>query len=97
MSFLTTELRIHKRPHYVQRQLDSHYSRAKAEHIAIIMFAALMRGIRVAAEGRANTVEFISRHGGADTTTADQYANLGGSVLHFLAIQQHVLFWRSAV
>jgi len=54
MSFLTTELRIHKRPHYVQRQLDSHYSRAKAEHIAIIMFAALMRGIRVAAEGCAN-------------------------------------------
>ncbi len=44
-----------------------------------------MCGIGVAAERRANAVEFISCHSGADTTTADQYANLSGAVLHGFA------------
>ena len=85
MSFLTTELRIHKRPHYVQRQLDSHYSRAKAEHIAIIMFAALMRGIRVAAEGCANPTQLVGRNCSSHPTAANQDSNFRFASLNRLA------------
>src|SRR6476661_629619 len=43
-----------------------------------------MRGIRVAAERRANAVEFVSGDGGPYATTAHQYSNLG-AILHRLA------------
>jgi len=41
-----------------------------------------MCGIRVATECRANAVEFVSRNRSADTTPANQYANLRGAILH---------------
>src|SRR5215217_731388 len=44
-----------------------------------------MRGIRIAAERRANAVEFVGGDGSANTTSADQYSDLCGAVLHGLA------------
>jgi len=44
-----------------------------------------MRGIRVAAERRANAVEFVSGNRRTNTTTADQYPNLRGATLHSFA------------
>jgi hypothetical protein len=41
-----------------------------------------MCGIRVATECRANAVEFVSRDRSADSTPANQYANLRGALLH---------------
>src|ERR1044072_7157661 len=44
-----------------------------------------MCGIRVAAEGSADAVEFISGNSSADPTTANQYSDLSGAILHRLA------------
>src|SRR5262245_17642995 len=44
-----------------------------------------MRGICVAAERRADAVEFVGGHRSTDTTTADQYSELGSAVLHGFA------------
>src|SRR5215217_3267023 len=41
-----------------------------------------MRGICVATERRANAVKLVGGNSSADTTTADQYPDLGGAVLH---------------
>src|ERR1044072_636713 len=43
-----------------------------------------MRGIRIAAERRANTVEFIGSDSSADPTTANEYSDLSGAILHRL-------------
>src|SRR6185369_10924407 len=43
-----------------------------------------MRGIRVAAERRANTVEFVCGDGSPYATTAHEYSDLG-AILHRLA------------
>src|SRR5678816_3104887 len=85
MSLFTTEPRIYKRPHDIQRQLDSYYSRAKAEHVAIIMLATLMRGIRVAAEGCANPTQLVGSNCSSDATTANQNANFRVAPLNRLA------------
>src|SRR5690349_22494257 len=44
-----------------------------------------MRRIRVAAERRANAVEFVSSDSGAHATTADQDSDLSGAVLDSFA------------
>ena len=41
-----------------------------------------MGGIGVAAQRRADTVEFVSGNGRAHTTATDQYADFGVAVLH---------------
>jgi hypothetical protein len=85
MSLFTTEPRIYKRPHNVQRQLNSYYSRAKAEHVAIIMFATLMRRIRVAAECCANPTQLVGSNCSTDATTANQDSNFRVAPLNRLA------------
>src|ERR1700750_2452651 len=44
-----------------------------------------MRVIGVAAERRANAVEFVRGDRSTDTTTADQYSDLRGAILHSFA------------
>jgi len=39
VSFLARELRPHKRPHNIERQLNSNHTRAETQHVAIVMFA----------------------------------------------------------
>src|SRR5678815_2014712 len=85
MAFLTSELRFHKRSYNVQCQLDSYYSRAKAEHVAIIMLATLMRGIRVATQRRANATQLVGSNCSADSTTANQDSNFRIASLNRLA------------
>jgi hypothetical protein len=85
VSFFASEPRCDKRTHDIERELDSNHTRAETQHIAIVMFARLMSGIRVTAERGANAEELISGDSRAHTTPADQYSNLSGAVLHGLA------------
>ena len=44
-----------------------------------------MRGIGVAAERRANAVDFVCGDSGSDATTANNYSDLSSAILHGLA------------
>ena len=87
MTFLTRKSRRHKSTDDVERKLNSYYTRTDTEHVAIVVFARLAPGIRIAAKRRADAAQFVRRHRRAHTAAADQNPDLRRAGLHGFANQ----------
>ena len=85
MTFFTGELRRDKRTEDLKRELNADDTRAETEHVAVVMFARLVRGIGVAAKRRANAAKFVRSHGRTDTAAANQNTDLRPTRLHRFA------------
>ena len=56
---------------------DSDDSRAEHEHVHIVMFDALMRGVGIVTESGSDAGDFVGGDGGADTAAADENTSFG--------------------
>ena len=84
VSLFATKSRGDKRSHDLHRELGPNHARSQTEHVAIVMFARLARGVSITTERGANTAKLVSRNGRSDTTPANKYPDLSGVVLHRL-------------
>src|SRR6266508_1939527 len=82
---LAGEARGYKGPHNLQREFFAGNARAETQHIAVVMFARLMRGIRVTAERGANSKELVGGNRRADAAAANQNPDLRLLILNSLA------------
>jgi hypothetical protein len=85
MAFFTSKFCCYKETQDLERELYSQDARAETEHVAVVVLARLMRGIRVATKRRANAAEFVRCDRSANTTAAHQNADLRGAPLHRFA------------
>jgi len=82
MPLFTRKSRRHKRTHDIERQFNAGHARAETEHVAIVMFATLMRGVSITAKRSANAVDLIRRDRRSHTAAADQNPDVGRTGLH---------------
>lgn len=82
MAFFTGESSCNECPNDLQRKLDSRNARGETEHVAIVVFARLVRGIGITAKRRADAAQLIRSHSRTDTAAADQNPDIRGAALH---------------
>ncbi len=73
MPLLARKASVYKCPHDVERKLLSDDARAHAEHVAVVVLHALVRGVRVVAQPGPHSANLVCRHARADAASADQH------------------------
>src|SRR5829696_437949 len=74
------EARAEVRADEVGRELGAHDLGAEAEHIHVVVLDALVGGVHVVADGRADPFELARGHRGADARAADEDPAVGEAV-----------------
>src|ERR1051326_3396186 len=71
--------------HQLGRQFGADHLRAQAEHVHVVVLDALVRGVRVVANGRANPGDLARRHRSAHSRAANEDGALGVAAANRLA------------
>ena len=77
---LAAEPRSEERAHELMRELGADDAGAEDDDVHVVVFDALMRGIRVVAHGRAHAGDLAGGDRRADAAAANQHAALGQAV-----------------
>ena len=73
-------VRSEERAHELGGEARPDHLGAEAEHVHVVVLDALVRGVDVVADRRADPDELARRHGRADAGAADEHAALGTAV-----------------
>ena len=76
VAFPAVEFRTQERSHELSRELCTDDFRPDAEHVHVVVLDALVRGVRVVADRRADARQLACCDGGADAGSAHQHAAL---------------------
>jgi len=77
MALLAGESGCEKRFRDLERERGPDHPRTDAQHVHIVVFDCLMRGVRVMAHRRTNARKFAGRNGHAGPAATDDDAALG--------------------
>src|SRR6187551_2245943 len=82
---LAAERRAEECDGALEARLGPDHTRAQGEHVHVVVFDALVRGISVVTDRRTDAAHLVGRHRGADARATDQDAAIRRAVLDRLA------------